>query len=90
MIENPYDSVTSQLYFDIKMKEFLFVILQQHVRLSGSGFRFTDYELSRLETARRLLLEDLSKKSYTISQLAKAAGINSFKLKIGCQIEQGR
>jgi len=83
IIQNPYDGDTSEAYLEIKLKELFFVLMQHHNRNLFTAISFTDYELNRIVEARKILLGDISKKPYTITQLSRLAGINSFKLKIG-------
>lgn len=83
ILECPYDEHTTQFYFDIKVREFLYIMLQNIYRKPASRYVLNSKELSLVVEARDKLLEDLSRKPYTISELSKAVGLNAFKLKAG-------
>jgi AraC-like DNA-binding protein len=83
ILDCPYDEHTSHFYFDLKVREYFYLLLQECVSSKETHYRFTPYEIDRLVVAREILLSDLSKPPLTIAQLSKQAGINEFKLKVG-------
>jgi AraC-like DNA-binding protein len=83
ILDCPYDEATSHFYFDIKVREYFYKLLKECAFSKETNYKFTPYERERLVVARDILLSDLSKPPLTIRQLAKRAGINEFKLKVG-------
>lgn len=83
ILDCPYDEATSHFYFDVKVREYFYKLLKECSSAQETRYRFTPYEMDRLVLARDILLSDLSKPPLTVRQLAKQAGINEFKLKVG-------
>jgi AraC-like DNA-binding protein len=83
ILDCPYDEATSHFYFDVKVREYFYKLLKECAASKETKYKFTPYEMDRLVLARDILLSDLSKPPLTIRQLAKQAGINEFKLKVG-------
>lgn len=83
ILDCPYDEATSHFYFDVKVREYFYKLLKECASSKETKYKFTPYEMDRLVIAREILLSDLSKPPLTIRQLAKQAGINEFKLKVG-------
>jgi len=83
ILDCPYDESTSHFYFDVKVREYFYLLLKECVGAKKTKYRFTPYETERLVVARDILLSDLSKPPLTVRQLAKKAGINELKLKVG-------
>jgi len=83
ILDCPYDESTSHFYFDVKVREYFYLLLKECIATKKTKYRFTPYETERLVLAREILLSDLSKPPLTVRQLAKKAGINEFKLKVG-------
>jgi AraC-like DNA-binding protein len=83
ILECPYDERTSNFYFDVKVREYFYLLLQDYIAANKKRHRLTSYELDKLSLAKEILLSDLTQPPLTIRQLAKAAGINEFKLKVG-------
>lgn len=83
VLECPFDDATRQLYFDIKVREILYVMLEHVYKRKPPRYHFTVYEMACIQKAHDLLLEDVSKKPQGIRQLARRAGLNEFKLKAG-------
>lgn len=83
ILECPFDETTRQFYFDLKVREYLYVMLEHTYNRTPSRYRFTPYEVTCIIKAHKLLLEDLSKKPLSLRMLSKAALINEFKLKAG-------
>jgi AraC-like DNA-binding protein len=83
ILDCPYDQQTSHFYFDVKVREYFYLLLKECAFSKETNYKFTPYERERLVLAREILLSDLSKPPLTIRQLAKRACINEFKLKVG-------
>ena len=83
ILDCPYDESTSHFYFDVKVREYFYLLLQDCTAKTKTKYRFTPYDIERLAFARELLLSDLTKPPLTIRQLAQKAEINEFKLKAG-------
>lgn len=83
ILDCPYDEATSPFYFDVKVREYFYLVLKECTGLKEPKYRFTPFEMDALIQARELLLSDLSKPPFTIRQLAQKVGINEFKLKVG-------
>jgi len=78
-----YDDTVSKLFFDIKAQEYLLRALTQFFRKTVSLHSFSRFDTERLLQAREILLNDITRKPYTIAELAKTVGVNEFKLKNG-------
>jgi len=83
ILECPFDETTRQFYFDLKVREYLFVMLEHIYKRTPSRYHFTPYETACIIKAHKILLEDLSKKPLSFRMLSKAVAINEFKLKAG-------
>lgn len=83
ILDCPYDEATSHFYFDVKVREYFYLLLKECTPTKETKYRFTPFEIDRLVLAKEILLSDLTKPPLTIKQLAKQAGINEFKLKVG-------
>lgn len=83
ILECPYDETTRQFYFDLKVREYLYVMLQRAYKRPPSRYRYTPYETSCIIKAHDMLLEDVSKKPMSLQMLSRAVAINEFKLKAG-------
>ncbi len=83
ILDCPYDERTSHFYFDVKVREYFYLLLKEGTSINEIRYRFTPFELDRLVQAREILLYDLSKPPLTLRELARQAGINESKLKSG-------
>lgn len=83
VLECPFDENTRQFYFDLKVREFLYLMLEHTYKPTSSRYKFTPYETACIIKARKILLEDISKKPLTLHMLSRAVAINEFKLKVG-------
>ena len=83
IMECPYDDQTSRFYFDIKVREFLYILLQNVYKKQPSRCKLSDDENNLVIKARQLLLEDLGRKALTVTELGRMVGLNTFKLKAG-------
>lgn len=85
ILECPYDDHTSRFYFDIKVREFLYILLQNIYKKPPLRYKLSDEETALVVNARQRLLEDLGRKAVTVTELSKIVGLNTFKLKAGFQ-----
>jgi AraC-like DNA-binding protein len=83
IMDCPYDESTSLFYFDLKVREYLYILLEQHLHPKKTRYRFTPYEAEQIHKAREILLSDLRKPPLTIRVLARQVALNEFKLKEG-------
>lgn len=79
----PFDKSTRRFYFDIKVRELLYQILQNAYKRKLSDQYFTPWETKRIHEARDILETYVSKKPPLIKSLAKQVALNEFKLKAG-------
>lgn len=84
LLECPFDPNTSQFYFDMKSREFLFVLLNEiYNGKPASRIRLSSFERGKIQQAKLLLLENISRTPPTIRELSKMVSVNEFKLKKG-------
>ena len=79
----PFDEATRQFYFDLKVREFLFQLLQNAYRKDHKEYYFTPWETARIHQARSILETHISGKPPTIRVLSRRVALNEFKLKTG-------
>ena len=79
----PYDEATRQFYFDLKVRELLFQILENTYKKKVNEKIFTPWETARIHEARTILETYISKKPPSIKSLSKQVALNEFKLKNG-------
>lgn len=83
ILDCPFDAFTSAFYFDVKVREYFYLLLQQCPAALEPKYHFTPYEVERLVLARELLLADLGKPPLSVRELARQTGLSEFKLKAG-------
>lgn len=83
IINCPYDESTRQFYYDLKVRELLFQLLEKSFRRDIKSYDFTAFEISRIHEARTILEKYIDKKPLTIRTLSKQVALNEFKLKSG-------
>lgn len=83
LLNCPYDEATSQFYFDLKVRELLYQILQNTYKRKPASISFTPWEIARVHDARKILEGHISNKPPTIRSLSKQVALNEFKLKVG-------
>lgn len=83
ILKCPFDENTRQFYFDLKIREFLYLMLEHAYTKSPSRYKFTPYETACIIKAHKILLEDVSKNPMSLQMLSRAVAINEFKLKAG-------
>lgn len=79
----PFDETTRRFYFDIKVRELLYQILENAYKRNLTHRSFTPWEIKRIHEARDILETYISKKPPLIRSLAKQVALNEFKLKAG-------
>jgi AraC-like DNA-binding protein len=79
----PFDIATRQFYFDIKVRELLYQILEHAYKRKLTDYSFTPWEVKKLHEAKDILELHISKKPPIIKALAKQVALNQFKLKTG-------
>jgi AraC-like DNA-binding protein len=79
----PFDEATRQFYFDLKVRELLFQLLQNAYRKDHREYYFTPWETARIHQARTILETHISGKPPTIRALSRQVALNEFKLKAG-------
>ena len=83
ILDCPYDETTRQFYYDLKVRELLFQLLEISFKRSVKSYYFTPFEISRIHEARSILEKSIGKKPPTIKSLSKQVALNEFKLKSG-------
>lgn len=79
----PYGEATRQFYFDLKVRELLYELLETAYKTNPSQQYFTPFEVARIHEAKTILENHLAKKPPSIRALSKLVAINEFKLKNG-------
>ena len=79
----PYDETTRQFYYDIKVRELLFQILEISFKRNNKSYHFTPFETARIHEARSILEKYIDKKPPSIRSLSRQVALNEFKLKSG-------
>jgi len=99
LLDNPYSGRRRLLYFDAKVTEILCAAVERwqsslsstlgkQKPMASEGERLTDRDVRLLDKARELLIADLSCPP-TITELARAVGVNTSKLKRGFKYLNG-
>lgn len=83
LLNCPYDQATRQFYFDLKVRELLYQMLENAYKKKTGVQSFTPWETARIHDARSILEKYISKKPPTIRSLSKQVALNEFKLKTG-------
>jgi AraC-like DNA-binding protein len=83
LLETPYDDATRQFYFDLKVRELLYQMLQNAYKRKPTELSYTPWEVAKIHNARTILESYISQKPPTIKSLAKQVALNEFKLKAG-------
>ena len=83
ILECPYDEKTRQFYYDLKVRELLYQILEISFKRNTKSYFFTPFEISRIHEARSILEQCIDKKPPSIKWLSRQVALNEFKLKTG-------
>jgi AraC-like DNA-binding protein len=79
----PYDEATRQFYFDLKVRELLYQLLETAFKTNQLQQSFTPFEVARIHDARDILESYISKKPPSIRSLSRKVALNEYKLKTG-------
>ena len=79
----PYDEATRQFYFDLKVRELLYQLLENAFKRKQAVQYFTPFEIARIHEVKDVLETYISRKPPTIRFLSKKVALNEFKLKTG-------
>ncbi|PVD52230.1 hypothetical protein DC498_10935 [Terrimonas sp.] len=79
----PYDEKTRQFYFDLKVREVLYHMLENAYRKDISKLSFTPWEINRIHEAKNILLNHISSKPPSVRKLSRLVALNEYKLKKG-------
>jgi len=83
ILDCPYDETTRQFYYDLKVRELLYQLLESSFRRHSKSYSFTPFEISRIHEARSILEQSINKKPPSIKSLSRLVALNEFKLKTG-------
>ena len=83
ILDCPYDETTRQFYYDLKVRELLYQILEVSFKRDIKSYHFTPFETARIHEAREILEKYIDKKPPTIKSLSRQVALNEFKLKSG-------
>lgn len=83
LLNCPYDEATRQFYFDLKVRELLYQMLQNAFKRNPAEHHFRLWETARIHQARTILECYISRKPPSIRSLSKQVALNEFKLKAG-------
>lgn len=83
ILDCPYDENTRQFYYDLKVRELLYQLLETSLKRDIKSYRFTPFETARIHEARTILEKYIDKKPPSIKFLSRQVAINEFKLKSG-------
>ncbi len=79
----PYDKNTRQFYYDLKVRELLYELLETSFRSNAKFNSFTQFETAKIHEARTILEKHIDKKPPSIKSLSRQVALNEFKLKTG-------
>ena len=83
IIDCPYDESTRQFYYDLKVRELLYQLLEISFKRTTKSYSFTPFEVARIHEARAILEKYIDKKPPSIRSLSRQVALNEFKLKTG-------
>ncbi|NOT93906.1 helix-turn-helix transcriptional regulator [Ferruginibacter sp.] len=83
ILDCPYDENTRQFYYDLKVRELLYQILEASFKRNIKSYHFTPFETARIHEARTILEKCIDKKPPSIKSLSRQVALNEFKLKSG-------
>lgn len=83
ILDCPYDETTRQFYYDLKVRELLYQLLETSFKRDIKSYHFTPFETARIHEARTILENHIDKKPPSIRSLSKQVALNEFKLKTG-------
>lgn len=78
-----YDEKTRPFYYDLKVRELLYQLLEFSFKKKLKLYSFTPFEVARIHEARKILENHIDKKPPSLKSLSKQVALNEFKLKTG-------
>ncbi len=79
----PFDETTRQFYFDLKVRELIYQILENVFKEDAAKLSFTPWEIKRIHEVPEILQEYITTKPPSIRKLSKLVALNEYKLKRG-------
>ena len=83
ILDCPYDESTRQFYYDLKVRELLYQLLEISFKRNIKSYFFTPFETARIHEARTILEQHIDRKPPSIRSLSRQVALNEFKLKTG-------
>lgn len=83
LIECPYSDQSNHYFFDLKVREILYQILELTYRKTNKQYNYTSFEVGKIHKVKGILENTIDQKPPTIKSLAKQVALNEFKLKTG-------
>jgi AraC-like DNA-binding protein len=83
LINCPYNESTRQFYFDLKVRELLYQMLEHAYKRKPSENSFTPWEAAKIHEVKTILESYISKKPPSVRSLSKRVALNEYKLKRG-------
>lgn len=83
ILDCPYDDSTCGFYFELKVRELLYQMLENAFKRKISDIHFTPWEVAKIHEARKILETYISKKPLSFRSLSRQVALNSLKLKKG-------
>ncbi len=83
LLNCPYDVNTRQFYFDLKIREILYQILENIFRRDSAQLSFTPWEVSRIQEVAEILKQHITTKPPSVRKLSRLVSLNEYKLKQG-------
>jgi len=83
LLNCPYDDTTCAFYFDLKVRELLYQMLENAFKRKITDIYFTPWEVSKIHEARKILETYISKKPPSFRFLSRQIALNGLKLKTG-------
>ena len=83
ILDCPFDDSTRQFYFDLKVRELVYQLLQNTFKRRSSDRIYTPWETARIHDAKAILETHIARKAPSIKLLSRQVALNEFKLKDG-------
>jgi AraC-like DNA-binding protein len=79
----PYDEASCRFYFDLKVRELLYQMLENVYKRKATDHHFTPWEVAKIHEAKKILEGYISQKPPSFRSISKQVALNSLKLKTG-------
>ncbi|HTD93131.1 MAG TPA: AraC family transcriptional regulator [Chitinophagaceae bacterium] len=83
LLNCPYDALTRHIYFDLKVREMLTLILDYHYKRRVTLHPMTPWQSYRIHQVKKILEEYIASKPPTLRTLARKVALNQTKVKEG-------